>query len=132
MEGTAASLDELYARIAKDPRHADLKLLRRENIPALQYEDWAMKYAANDAQVQVLLARSGRSGFDPYSFDEAMISDMLQVLRLGAEAILLEPVSQASTREEGSTRDPRTSLALWLAGGALAVSVAALAVSLSG
>ncbi len=133
LEGTAASLDEVYARITCDPRHTDLKLLRRESIPALQYADWAMKYAADGAQVQALLARTGRRDFDPYSFDDATITDMLQVLRLGpdakpAEALALEGAAERPT----SSSDPRALLALVTAGVALAVSVVALAVALAG
>ena len=126
LEGSSASLDTVYTRIALDPRHTNLKMLRRESIPALQYADWAMKHAAGGAQVQALLTRTGRRDFDPYSFDEAMISDMLQILRVGVDARLPEPAPAPAA----PANDPRVSSAILVAGLALVVSVVALVVAL--
>ena len=132
LEGSAASLDEVYARITQDPRHTDLKLLRRESIPTLRYADWAMKYAAGP-QVQVMLERAGRRDFDPHSFDQTMISDMLQVLRLGADAGTAELAAPKAPSDQAvSSRDPRASLALLVASLALVLSAVALTVALAG
>lgn len=44
IEGEEAAVDALLDRIAKDPRHTDLKILRREAITTRQFADWSMGF----------------------------------------------------------------------------------------
>lgn len=42
IEGEAAAIDPLYARIAADDRHLDVTPLRRAEVPERMFPDWAM------------------------------------------------------------------------------------------
>jgi hypothetical protein len=44
LEGDAASLDETYARIARDDRHTNLRVLLRADVPARMFPDWTMGF----------------------------------------------------------------------------------------
>lgn len=44
IEGEAAVVDALVAKIAQDPRHKGMKILRRDEITARQYSDWSMGF----------------------------------------------------------------------------------------
>ncbi|GAA4039601.1 hypothetical protein GCM10022281_20590 [Sphingomonas rosea] len=42
IEGPAAAIDALYARIAEDDRHNDVRLLLTEEVEERMFPDWAM------------------------------------------------------------------------------------------
>ncbi|WBH17413.1 BLUF domain-containing protein [Sphingomonas radiodurans] len=42
IEGDAAAIDALYARILRDDRHLDVVLLNRAEVPDRVFPDWAM------------------------------------------------------------------------------------------
>ena len=44
LEGERSQVDALYARIALDKRHGNLKLRQQENIQARRYGKWAMAH----------------------------------------------------------------------------------------
>jgi hypothetical protein len=44
IEGEPEVVDPLYARIFDDPRHADIELLYRKEIPERQYSEWSMGF----------------------------------------------------------------------------------------
>jgi hypothetical protein len=46
LEGEAAKLDTVFARISKDDRHTRLVILLRQPVPARQFEQWAMGFVA--------------------------------------------------------------------------------------
>ncbi|MBV9487434.1 MAG: BLUF domain-containing protein [Frankiaceae bacterium] len=54
LEGSDAAVQETYARIERDPRHRDLRLLVVEPIADRQFPDWSMGFEHPDDQ---LLAR---------------------------------------------------------------------------
>jgi hypothetical protein len=107
LEGEPAAIDEVYARIANDPRHENLQVLGRHPIAARSFSVWAMKYVPNATAVQALMARYGRKHVDPYTFDEALISAMLELLRQGADADLLQ--HDASGSRSAGDRAPQAS-----------------------
>ncbi|PPD45033.1 MAG: blue light sensor protein [Methylocystis sp.] len=43
LEGPEPVLERLYARIERDPRHAGVRIIRREAIEAVTFPDWGMK-----------------------------------------------------------------------------------------
>lgn len=91
LEGEPVAIDELCARIARDPRHKDMQVLGRESIQARSFSVWAMKYVPNASAVQALMARHGRKQFDPYTFDTALAGAMVELLRQDADADLSPP-----------------------------------------
>jgi hypothetical protein len=44
LEGDEETVDGLYAKILHDPRHADVKSLRRRTIETREYSDWSMGF----------------------------------------------------------------------------------------
>lgn len=45
LEGPAASIDRLMARVSKDPRHDQLIVVAREPITARRFGRWSMAYS---------------------------------------------------------------------------------------
>ncbi|KFL37926.1 BLUF domain-containing protein [Arenimonas donghaensis] len=80
LEGREDDVDALYTRLAGDPRHCDLRLLDRRIIDEPAFGDWAMKHVPNAPEVQQLLARHGRSGFEPHSFPPPLVDAMVNLL----------------------------------------------------
>ncbi|WP_416393052.1 MULTISPECIES: BLUF domain-containing protein [unclassified Curtobacterium] len=61
LEGPAWSVDDRFAAIARDPRHAELKSLVREDIDRRRFDGWSMAYRAlDDADV------ASEEGFSPF------------------------------------------------------------------
>ena len=44
IEGEAAAVDELIGRIARDPRHEDVRILGRRTLAHREYADWSMGF----------------------------------------------------------------------------------------
>jgi hypothetical protein len=106
LEGESAGIDVLCARIAQDPRHQDMQVLGRHPIEARSFSVWAMKYVPNASAVQALMARYGRKNFDPFTFDETLVAAMLDLLRQGKDADLLQ--QDASGKRPTGDRASRT------------------------
>ena len=49
LEGEEAAVDAIYASIAADPRHTELRLLSRRPISERRYDRWAMGFEHPDA-----------------------------------------------------------------------------------
>ncbi len=47
LEGPAVAIDELMSRITIDPRHADVRVLRIDEITTRQLPDWSMAYSGS-------------------------------------------------------------------------------------
>jgi hypothetical protein len=44
IEGEAGTVDELIGRIARDPRHEDVRILGRRTLAEREYADWSMGF----------------------------------------------------------------------------------------
>jgi len=44
IEGEAEVIDGLVQRLARDPRHEDVRILSRREVPQRQYSDWSMGF----------------------------------------------------------------------------------------
>jgi hypothetical protein len=128
LEGEEGAVETLYARLLDDPRHTDVRLMRRQTIAQRGFERWSMKYVPTASDVQALLARNGLRSFDPNRFSDRMIDDMVGLLQAGSEATQTArpsptPVLAASPR---SASGGLASAAFGLAALALVVAVVAL------
>lgn len=68
LEGEPAALDEVFARVAKDPRHKGIVLLERGPIDARSFPQWSMGFhrlGASEADAHPAFAPFFRYGFDP-------------------------------------------------------------------
>ncbi len=94
LEGPAEAVDGLYVRLHRDPRHTDLKVLSRIAIEQLTFSKWFMKFVPNASAVRDVLSKHGIYNFDPYSFNSAVITDMINLLVQGADLAVTEPKAE--------------------------------------
>ena len=68
LEGPPEAVNELYNRIVRDPRHADVSLLEYVKVPFREFENWSMAYVRTDEIAQALLHKySTHRVFDPFT-----------------------------------------------------------------
>ena len=68
LEGPPEAVNELYNRIVRDPRHADVSLLEYMKVPFREFENWSMAYVRTDEIAQALLHKySTHRVFDPFT-----------------------------------------------------------------
>jgi hypothetical protein len=71
LEGPADKVQELYARISRDPRHQQIGLVSMGLLPSRQFAEWSMDFGFVDAgELETVLAAIGQE----YSQAEEMIS----------------------------------------------------------
>lgn len=46
LEGRRATVTDMFLRIAADPRHADLRIIRVDDTPKRRFPEWSMHHAA--------------------------------------------------------------------------------------
>ena len=79
LEGDEDAINNLFAKIEKDPRHKDVKLISKKHISRFSFPDWAMKYAPLDEKMGKYLRENGYQHFDPYAFTPEMIHKILSL-----------------------------------------------------
>lgn len=80
LEGEEDAVNNLFAKIEKDPRHKDIKLISKKYITSVSFPDWAMKYAPLDEKMGKFLKENGYQSFDPFLFTEEMTRKILNLL----------------------------------------------------
>ncbi|MBH1969832.1 MAG: BLUF domain-containing protein [Moraxellaceae bacterium] len=95
LEGKKQDIDALYAKLLKDPRHKDLKILVSESIETVGFSSWEMKFAAIDHEVRQLLRQHQLSKFDPFQFSAEMSHQLIGMLQRADEALTEKQVDQA-------------------------------------
>lgn len=130
LEGDEDAINNLFAKIEKDPRHKDVKLISKKHISRLSFPDWAMKYAPLDEKMGKYLKENGHQHFDPYAFAPEMIQKILSLLIDAYDPTLeIESSSQnpaLQTEAKSSKAKNLNVLALFLSIIACALSAAAL------
>lgn len=130
LEGDEDAINNLFAKIEKDPRHKDVKLISKKHISRLSFPDWAMKYAPLDERMGKYLKENGHQHFDPYAFAPEMIQKILSLLIDAYDPTLeIESSSQnpaLQTEAKSSKAKNLNVLALFLSIIACALSAAAL------
>ena len=102
LEGPDAAVQHLYANIAGDDRHRDVKTLEKQWIRERRFPDWSMKYVPMENEVEKVLERHGMREFDPYRFDRRMIEEMISLL-VGSPAPEQQPDQDyRKSRKRGS------------------------------
>lgn len=125
LEGREEDVEALYARLQHDPRHEDLQVLSRREIPEPEFRGWAMKHVPDAPEVRALMARHGRIGFEPYSFSQELTESMVSLL-LGTPDSG-QPAEPIRSETERNATSRRTELSMLLGAAGLLVSAAALA-----
>ncbi len=94
LEGERATVEALYDRIEKDPRHDNVALLRKELVLHRQYRRWSMKFLGVDQSIRSFLAEAELNRFDPRKLDDSSIDRLLELLREGTEDRTFKPISR--------------------------------------
>ncbi|RZA07104.1 MAG: hypothetical protein EOO68_03895 [Moraxellaceae bacterium] len=76
-----------YAKLEKDPRHTDLKVLSVEPITQRGFLSWEMKYAQIDQEVRGFLKNHQLGKFDPYRFSPEMTAELVALLQKADEGL---------------------------------------------
>ncbi|WP_034280624.1 BLUF domain-containing protein [Alkanindiges illinoisensis] len=87
LEGTKQHIDALYAKLEKDERHTELKVLSLEPIEKVTFSSWEMKYAAIDQEVPSFLKSYGLDKFNPYHFTPEMTAELINILQKASEGL---------------------------------------------
>lgn len=124
LEGETVEVDRLYATLLKDPRHTDLKVLKRRTIERTSFATWSMKYVPLDAPMKALLRERGLQVFDPYHFDEGAVAKVLEMLGAGTNLVPGNAVPEEAAAPHIAQQALRT--ARW----ALAVAMIALLIAI--
>ncbi|WP_374473443.1 BLUF domain-containing protein [Arenimonas sp.] len=128
LEGPAEDVEALYAKLQQDPRHEDLQVLERREIPEPEFRGWTMKHVPDAPEVRSLMARHGRIGFEPYSFSPELVQSMVALL-LGTPDSG-QPAAPIRGEAERDAASRRTEVSMLLGAAGLLVSAAALAIVL--
>lgn len=125
LEGEPHDVEAVYQRIARDPRHQEIRLLSRRTVTRRRFTSWAMKYAAVADDTHRLLQKHGLDRFNPYVFGNDMTRALVSLLHAATDPNA-DPEPRPSPGKPHDVQPaPRR-----LAGGALAMAVAAMAVAL--
>jgi hypothetical protein len=94
LEGARDQVNDLYARILRDPRHHSLALLKYSEIEERHWSNWSMGFAAPNADNRALfLKHSSQSVFNPYVMRADAAEKML--IELSSTAISMTPPAPA-------------------------------------
>lgn len=127
LEGRTEDVEHLYAALLRDPRHTDLKVLVRRPIERTSFAAWSMKYVPLDAEMKTLLRALGLQTFDPYRFDEATVTRVLDMLGTGRDLDRVPAVADEMKQPTADATRPGTALAPWKIVAAVVVAIAVIA-----
>ena len=90
LEGGRAAVNQLYLKIAQDPRHGDVQLLSYEEIPERRFAAWTMgQVNMTRLNPALLLKYSATPLLDPYSMSGtvslAMFGELVATASIMAE-----------------------------------------------
>ena len=89
IEGKTQQVEALYQKLSLDPRHERLRILQRQEIDQISFVNWGMKYATLDMQLRQLLRRHKIAKFDPYRFDQQIVTELVELMQHATEQHLL-------------------------------------------
>jgi hypothetical protein len=88
IEGTREAVNDLYAKLMRDPRHYNLMLLKYEPIDVRHWSVWSMGFAAPNMDNRALFLKySGQSVFNPYGMSGDNAESLLMELSNSAMAL---------------------------------------------
>lgn len=125
LEGSAAEVENVFRKIAADPRHQDVKVLSTRSVPRRRFHSWSMKYAAVDHAISNLLQKHGQKHFKPSVFDNDLLGALVTLLHSATDTGATPDTATLPARSHNRQSDSSK-----FAAGALSMSVAAMCVSL--
>lgn len=83
LEGEPAVVAALFGRISADPRHARVRLLRKEDITSRSFGDWSMGFVDASGKGAALPGYRRSTGFADLLGDPALITRVVTEFRDG-------------------------------------------------
>ncbi len=80
IEGPKNKVEMLYAKIQKDPRHEDIKLMFIETASSRAFSKWQMKFVEDINLAMPLVRMHGHKHFHPFEFAENLFKDLIEFL----------------------------------------------------
>lgn len=80
IEGPKSAVELLYAKISKDPRHENVKLMIKEPVNLRSFTRWRMKFIDNIDVAMPLVRMHGHKHFNPFEFAENLFRDLIDFL----------------------------------------------------
>jgi predicted sulfurtransferase len=80
IEGPKHAVELLYAKIQKDPRHDDIKLMFIEPVASRAFSKWQMKFIEDINLAMPLVRMHGHKHFNPFEFAENLFKDLIDFL----------------------------------------------------
>ena len=100
LEGSRDQVNELYAKLIRDPRHHTVTVLGYKEIEERHWSNWSMGFAAPNADNRALFLKySQQSSFNPYGMKAEATEKMLMELANTTIAMVApapEPVATAA------------------------------------
>jgi len=80
IEGPKNEVEMLYAKIQKDPRHEDIKLMYKEPVSSRSFSKFQMKFIVDINLAMPLVRMHGHKHFHPFEFAENLFKDLIDFL----------------------------------------------------
>jgi hypothetical protein len=106
LEGGREALNQTYARLLADPRHAEVQLLDYREVSRRWFPDWSMQALPPGLLTRQRLLRYGeRELFAPTRLSADNAAALLEDLALELRAAALEPARDSASPVRGSYPD---------------------------
>ncbi len=100
LEGSRDQINDLYARLMRDPRHKTVTLLGYKEIEERHWANWSMGFAAPNTDNRALFLKySQQSVFNPYTMKADAVEKMLMEIA-STDIALTAPAAAAEAPAE--------------------------------
>lgn len=107
LEGARDQVNDLYARLIRDPRHHTVTMLGYKEIEERHWSNWSMGFAAPNADNRALFLKySQQSTFNPYGMKAEATERMLMDLAKTTIAMSQPPVESAVAAAPATVAPP--------------------------
>ena len=97
LEGEPASVNSTFARILKDPRHANLSIVSKAMVPARLFGNWSMGFASRSPKTERLFGTHWyNKGLNPGAMTESDILSLMRALTAEGHMSATPPKSLVS------------------------------------
>lgn len=80
LEGEAAAVEQIFARIAVDPRHDQVFRFSDHEVTEAHFSEWSMKYVHKHSEISSLFKRNGFTQFMPHQLNDEQLQEFLKIL----------------------------------------------------
>jgi hypothetical protein len=99
LEGDEAAVSETFARILRDPRHCDVRLVRMQLVSARWFSDsWMSMFARDERNADLFRHYTEGESFEPPLMSAERLGDLIEALAAGTQGQRGKPASAAGPR----------------------------------